>query len=216
MKALRSLLILAVMVSSTAQAQVRASLVSAERSIQPGRALTVALRMEHEPHWHSYWLNAGTGYPTRLEWHLPTGWSAGEIQWPVPTLIKDAQGNVTGNGYDGTLFLPVILTPPADAKQGKQVVLKATVKWLMCADVCIPGSAEVSLNLRVSAASATPDEGVGAQMTMHLPQEGVGWTLAASRAGKIVTLSINAPAPINSPQFFAEEEFIQYDKPQLV
>jgi thiol:disulfide interchange protein/DsbC/DsbD-like thiol-disulfide interchange protein len=218
MKALRILLILAVIVvvfSPAAQAQVRASLVSAERSIQPSRALTVALRLEHEPHWHSYWLNAGTGYPTRLEWHLPMGWSAGEIQWPVPMLIRDAHGNVTGNGYEGTWYLPVILTPSADAKLGTQAVLKATAKWLMCADVCIPGSAEVSLTLPVSAAQAPPDEGIRAQMAIHLPQEGVGWTLASTRAGKIVTLRLDAPAPINSPHFFAEAEFIQYDKPQL-
>jgi thiol:disulfide interchange protein/DsbC/DsbD-like thiol-disulfide interchange protein len=222
MKALRSLLILAaiavvaVIVSPAAQAQVRAALVSPERSIQPSRALTVALRMEHEPHWHSYWLNAGTGIPTRLEWHLPAGWSAGEIQWPVPILIKDAQGNVTGNGYEGILYLPVILTPPADAKQGTRAVLKATAKWLMCADVCIPGSAEVSLTLPVSAVPTTPDEGLRAQMAMQLPQEATGWTLAAGRADKVVTLRVDAPAPINSPHFFAEEEFIQYDKPQAV
>jgi thiol:disulfide interchange protein/DsbC/DsbD-like thiol-disulfide interchange protein len=219
MKALRRLWILAVIapiVAPGAQAQVRASLVSAERSIEPSRALTVALRMEHEAHWHSYWLNAGTGYPTRLEWHLPTGWSAGEIQWPVPMLIKDRQGNVTGNGYDGTLYLPVILTPPADAKPGTQAILKATAKWLMCADECIPGSAEVSLTLPVSAAPTTPDERVRAQVALHLPPEASGWTLAASRAGKIVTLRVDAPAPIDSPHFFAEEEFIQYDKPQAV
>jgi thiol:disulfide interchange protein/DsbC/DsbD-like thiol-disulfide interchange protein len=219
MKALRRLWILALIAaiaSPAAQAQVRASLVSAERSIQPSRPLTVALRLEHEPHWHSYWLNAGTGYPTRLEWHLPTGWNAGEIQWPVPMLIKDAHGNVTGNGYEGTLYLPVILTPPADAKQGTRAVLKATAKWLMCADVCIPGSAEVSLSLPVSATAAMPDEGLRAKMTMQLPQEALGWTLAVGRADKSFTLRVDAPAAINSPHFFAEEEFIQYDKPQLV
>lgn len=56
-----------------ADAQVSASLVAADTSIQPGRALTVAVRLDHEPHWHTYWINAGTGYPTTLELHLPRG-----------------------------------------------------------------------------------------------------------------------------------------------
>ena len=87
--------------------------------------------MEHEPHWHSYWLNAGTGYPTRLKWDLPAGWSAGVIQWPTPILIKDSKGNVTGNGYDKLLYLPVTLTPPADLRAGEDVTLKAAASWLM-------------------------------------------------------------------------------------
>ncbi len=48
-------------------AQVKASLVAPVTSVQPGQTFTVALRMEHEPHWHSYWVNAGTGYPTEAQ-----------------------------------------------------------------------------------------------------------------------------------------------------
>ena len=62
-------------------------------------------------------------------------------------LIKDSRGNVTGHGYDGVVYLPVELTAPADAKPGKDVTLAADAKWLMCADVCIPGQARVSLTL---------------------------------------------------------------------
>jgi len=86
-----------------AHAQVKASLVEAENSIQPSRPFTVALRLEHQPHWHTYWINAGTGYPTSLAWTLPEGWTVGEIQWPVPILIKDSEGKVTGHGYDGVV-----------------------------------------------------------------------------------------------------------------
>jgi DsbC/DsbD-like thiol-disulfide interchange protein len=117
-----------------AQAQVKASLVAADSSVQPGKSITVALRLEHEPHWHTYWINAGTGYATSLQWELPPGWKAGAIQWPTPILIKDSHGNVTGHGYDGVLYLPVTVTPPANAKAGESVTLKAQAKWLMCAD----------------------------------------------------------------------------------
>src|ERR1700752_2383071 len=87
----------------SARAQVAASLVAADRSAQPGKPLIVALRLEHQPHWHTYWINAGTGYPTRLEWQLPSGWSAGEIAWPTPVRITDGEGDVTGYGYQGVI-----------------------------------------------------------------------------------------------------------------
>lgn len=200
-----------------AQAQVKASLVSADTSVQPGHAFTVALRLQHEPHWHTYWLNAGTGYPTQLKWDLPAGWSAGEIQWPVPITIRSPQGEVTGHGFDGVLYLPLAVTPAADAKPGTQVVLKARAKWLMCADICIPGGQDVSLTLPVSAGAPSPDAGVRAELAkMPMPQEADGWKIAASRAGNAVKLNVAAPGALKSPHFFAVEEFIQYDKPQAV
>jgi DsbC/DsbD-like thiol-disulfide interchange protein len=87
-------------VTPSVHAHVKASLVAADQSIQPGRAFTVALRLEHEPHWHTYWLNPGTGLPTSLVWQLPEGFTAGEIEWPAPIVIKDHTGTVVGNGYE--------------------------------------------------------------------------------------------------------------------
>lgn len=200
-----------------AQSQVRASLVSAQMSVQPGRPFTVALRMEHEPHWHSYWLNAGTGYPTHLKWDLPAGWNAGAIQWPTPILIKDAQGNITGHGYDGVLYLPITVTAPANAKTGEDVVLKAAANWLMCADICIPGKADVGLTLPVSADTPKPDAEVQAELAkMPMPHDAQGWHVAASKDAKTTMLYVAGPDVIGDPHFYSESEFIQYDKPQQV
>src|ERR1700739_4002276 len=102
--------------SFPARAQVQASLVAADKSVQPGHSLTVALRLDQQPTWHTYWISAGTGYPTSLNWDLPTGWAAGNIQWPTPGIIENEQGDITGNGYTGVVYLPVTLTPPAADK----------------------------------------------------------------------------------------------------
>src|SRR4051812_1086989 len=72
-----------------AVSHVQASLVAADASVQPGKPVTVALRFVHDPHWHTYWLNPGTGLATSLTWTLPAGWKAGEIQWPAPVVLKD-------------------------------------------------------------------------------------------------------------------------------
>ena len=49
--------------AATKPAPVQASLVAADASVQPGHPLTVALRLVHDAHWHTYWLNPGTGLP---------------------------------------------------------------------------------------------------------------------------------------------------------
>jgi DsbC/DsbD-like thiol-disulfide interchange protein len=38
--------------------------VPAVTGVQPGRPFDVALRLAHDPHWHTYWINPGTGLPT--------------------------------------------------------------------------------------------------------------------------------------------------------
>src|SRR5947209_8415235 len=86
-------------VAAAAPSHVQASLVSADASVQPGHPLTVALRLVHDPHWHTYWQTPGTGLPTTLTWKLPAGWQAGEIQWPAPHVLKDHTGMVVGSGY---------------------------------------------------------------------------------------------------------------------
>src|SRR4051812_37413578 len=60
--------------AAASPSHVQASLVAAETSIQPGHPVTVALRFVHDPHWHTYWVNPGTGLPTSLSWKLPPGW----------------------------------------------------------------------------------------------------------------------------------------------
>ena len=64
-------------------------LVSESESIRPGETFWIALRQRITPGWHTYWgVNPGdAGEPTRIEWALPAGFTAGEIAWPYPSRI---------------------------------------------------------------------------------------------------------------------------------
>ena len=207
---------LLVLGSFAARAHVQASLVAADKSVQPGHPLTVALRLDQQPTWHTYWISAGTGYPTKLQWDLPTGWTAGVIQWPTPVMIKNEQGDVTGNGYTDVVYLTVTLTPPATAKSGRQVTLKALAKWLMCADVCIPGQANLTLSLPMSSQSPEPETAVRAELAkMPMPEAApADWKIAASRTGNQVLLRIAGDGALKSPHFYSEDAFVQYDGAQ--
>ena len=49
----------------------KAELVSEYRQLQPGQTVTLALHTEHEPHWHTYWINPGdSGLATSIDWQL--------------------------------------------------------------------------------------------------------------------------------------------------
>src|SRR4051812_38672255 len=150
-------LLLLPLLRAATPSHVQASLVAADATVQPGHPVTVALRLVHDEHWHTYWINPGTGYATKIDWTLPAGWTAGEIQWPAPYILRDHTNAIVGNGYNDEVFLPVTLTPPADLKPDDKIELKASAEWLMCENACIPGDAKLSLTLTVAADAPKPD-----------------------------------------------------------
>ncbi len=199
---------------------VTVELVSAATSIQPGQPFTVALRMQHDPHWHSYWINAGTGYPTSLAWTLPEGFKAGEIQWPTPHVVKDSAGKITGNGYDGENFLFVEITPPATLAAGTAVTLTATAEWLMCQEVCMPGDATVALTLPV-ANERSPENATVArlinQARLDLPARApANWKITAVRGEKTVELTLETGTALDPAglHFFSTDGLIDYEQVQ--
>ena len=68
--------------------RVTATLLSNRNAVVPGERFQVALVQQIVKGWHTYWANPGdSGEPTRIEWTLPNGASAGDIQWPAPKAI---------------------------------------------------------------------------------------------------------------------------------
>ena len=199
-----------------------AQLVTDAGAIAPGQSFTVALRLQHEPHWHSYWIAAGTGYPTSLTWTLPDGFKAGDIQWPTPHVVKDGEGKITGNGYENEAYLLVEITAPATLAAGSTVKLAATAEWLMCLTVCMPGEAKLEISLPVAAAGQADDKWAKtlADARTKLPDAATGWTVTATHDDTTATLRL-APKPGTTHQpkelhFFAADGFIDYAKTAAV
>ncbi len=202
---------------------VQVELVAAATSIQPGQPFWVAVKMDHDPHWHSYWINAGTGYPTSINWTLPEGYTASSIVWPAPHVVKDTAGKVTGNGYEGQVFLFTQIAPPANAATGMTVNLQAAVEWLMCKDVCMPGDAKVSLSLPVAAEKTGENTSIARLFNnafFDLPTQPEGWTLSAQRTGAKITLRLKpAAGNTHKPEglhYFDENAVVDYAAAQIV
>jgi len=130
---------------------VQVSLVSEVTGVEAGKPFWVMLRQEIRPGWHTYWRNPGdSGAPTEITWDLPAGYSAGEIQWPFPERIT--YGPLVNFGYNNLALYPVLITPPADVVVGT-ATLRAKVRWLVCADICIPENTTLTLTLPTGTAA---------------------------------------------------------------
>ena len=132
--------------------QTRAELLAhAPEGAGAGRTIWLGLRLDHAPHWHTYWKNPGdSGLATELRWTLPEGVSAGDIDWPTPR--KFPIGTLANYGYDGTVVLPVPLTV-SDNFRGETVDVRLDASWLVCRKECIPEEASFTLRLPVNAAT---------------------------------------------------------------
>ncbi|HXI73284.1 MAG TPA: protein-disulfide reductase DsbD domain-containing protein [Verrucomicrobiae bacterium] len=128
-------------------AHTQASLLFSADPAQPGTTILSGVHLKMDEGWHTYWKNPGAaGLPTKIEWHLPPGVTAGETQWPLPEIIPPTE--VTTYGYEGEVVLLVPLTLAADLKPGP-LVLKADVSWLECKEQCVPGKTTVEATLNI-------------------------------------------------------------------
>ncbi len=172
---------------------------------EAGKPLRSAIRMIHDPGWHSYWINPGeAGIKTSVEWKLPPGWKNDGPGFPPPERFLTS--GLTGFGYGGAVLFPVTVTPPADFTGTAR--LTAVVSWLACGENgCVPGKAEIHLDLSAGDAGPSPDSREINDAYQKLPRPaGKSTRLAVTETGKTLTLSIKvesgAGPDLNGREFF--------------
>lgn len=135
--------------------KVTAQLVSSHARARAGETIWTALRTELDDGWHTYWRNPGdSGEEVQMRWTLPEGASAGEIVWPLPDAIPT--GPLINYGFEGVPYFPVQITLPASAKDGDIIPIAAKVYYLVCKDVCIPESGDLSMSIEIGEPQKTP------------------------------------------------------------
>jgi DsbC/DsbD-like thiol-disulfide interchange protein len=205
------------------QPHVQARLISENRSIKPGLRFWVAVWLKMDDGWHTYWKNPGdSGLPTSVEWVLPEGFIAGDIHWPYPHKFETS--GLVNFGYEGEVFLLTEIKPPASLRAGTIAHLSAGVDWLVCREECIPGHAELTLELPVMEKNPELD----AKWTEHfkntrkkLPVDLNRWTITAALDKDKILVRV-FPFPLSDRKirnfvFFPEQEgLVEYSKPQIV
>ena len=137
--------------------QVRAELMAyAPDGVAAGKPVWIGLQLAHQPHWHTYWKNAGdSGLATSLSWTLQPGVLADDIAWPVPQKLPI--GNLVNYGYEGTVLLPVPLSISPDFKPAalqSELEIALHAKWLVCKIECVPQDGQFALRLPLKGSTA--------------------------------------------------------------
>lgn len=131
-------------------------LLAENQSIAPGGRSYLGLHFQLESGWHIYWQNPGdSGEPPRVSWQLPTGLTAGAIEWPTPHRLGSA--TVVDYGYNDSVLLLVPLRAAVNLAAPQAVQVAAEVRVLVCREMCIPGKAQVLLALSVKAQAPAAD-----------------------------------------------------------
>ena len=150
-------------------ANTTARLVLSHAAARPGETVWAGLHLRMAPKWHTYWENGGdSGAGTKINWTLPSGITAGDILWPVPQKLS-SEGLITYVYHDQVVLL-IPLSIAANAPTGT-VDLKARASWLECAELCVPGNAQLSARLSIGSESkASPDAALLEAWKKKLPQ----------------------------------------------
>ncbi|NBZ95563.1 MAG: hypothetical protein EBR40_03920, partial [Proteobacteria bacterium] len=151
LKNLQSLFIAWILLSATAFAAtgegVKVWMTTDAVPIQAGTPFPVTIALDLEPGWHTYWQYPGdSGLPPKVTWQLPEGWTAGPIEFSVPNQFSEP-GDMIIYGYEKRQILRATITPPKDLPREQIYDLKASLTWLACKELCVPGSADVELKV---------------------------------------------------------------------
>jgi thiol:disulfide interchange protein len=126
------------------QEHAHARLVSEQDTVARGAIFWAGIDLALDDGWHVYWQNPGdSGISPKIKWKLPSGITAGNIQWPYPERMS--VGPLTSFGYEHEVLLLVPIGVDGDFQSSKDVDLHARVDWLVCKDMCVPGRAELNL-----------------------------------------------------------------------
>ena len=129
--------------------QVNVRLIAPVESVIPGDTLWFGLSLEITEGWNTYWQNAGsTGLPPSIE--LSDGQKSYEPELQFPVAKTKPFGNdvsLLTYGYTDAVLHPFQITVPLTVSD--QWSLSGEARWLVCRDICIPESQEVSISLPV-------------------------------------------------------------------
>ncbi len=183
---------------------VHATLLADTATVRAGQKFRIGVLYQIEPEWHIYWKFAGdSGIPTQIDWHLPPGFQAGPLHWPLPTRDKEP-GELEVFAYSSEVLLFTDVEAPATLPPGP-ISIKADSKWLVCQSSCVPGEASLSLELNSGSGQARVDPAIFQKFAAQVPQAlPATYRLNISRQGQQITAAFSGVTSSSSLDFYPE------------
>jgi suppressor for copper-sensitivity B len=143
--------------------------------------------------------------PPQLDWSGSDNLAAAPVAWPAPSRFESF--GLQGYGYDTEVVLPIaarLLRP------GEAGAFRLAVTYLNCREICIPGEAELALDLAAGPATASPAAAALERHRARVPAtpEAAGITLkAVSTPGGVMVIAKGSSA------FAAPDLFLEWTEP---
>lgn len=186
--------------------EVSVRLVAGVTATGDGDTLPLGLEILLAEGWKTYWRFPGTaGYPARLDWagSAPQPITA-EIHWPAPHRFDFA--GLQSFGYKDRVILPITAHLP---RAGDSVHLRVAVDLMVCAEVCIPQTFALALDLPTGPATPSTHATALQQGRAQVPGDGLtaGLSLLGAQiTGDTLVVPVSSAKPLHNPDLFIETD----------
>lgn len=174
--------------------------------------LNLGIHFKMERGWKINWRYVGdVGLPTSVDWTGSKNLLRPEIMWPVP--LRFSISGLETFGYSGEVVLPI----KAEVERvGEAIGLRATVKYLVCKDICIPHDDVVRLDLPPGASTSSLEAGLISRFQNLMPGDGSAVGLSLEDA--VLTGSVAEPllqVAVRSTMLFGTPDVIIEGPPEF-
>ncbi|MEM7490147.1 MAG: protein-disulfide reductase DsbD domain-containing protein, partial [Pseudomonadota bacterium] len=192
---------------------VTATLLTAEDGVA-GRTLSAGLRLQLDEGWKTYWRAPGeVGLPPQIDWSGSENVADVTLAYPAPTRFEAFE--IQNFGYGEEVVFPLTVTLADGAAPAR---LDLTADILVCADVCIPETLALTLDLPLGGGIDAAQAGVLADWVARVPGGAeTGIALDAVHLDE-TTLTVRAVSdtPFVAPDIFSEMgPYAAFDAPDL-
>ena len=172
----------------------RASLITNLQDSQQ-ESFYVGVRLEMQEGWHTYWENPGdSGSPFDAQWNVDQGIIVENVEWPTPVTIPYPP--LMTFGYEGDVVFPFKVFRAIDSNLSK---INLEFDFLICADICIPEKASLSLDLSTALPDSLVDEAI-----KSLPADFIQTQSIVE--GEHLTIKFKSSQPVSNAYLFPRED----------
>lgn len=181
-----------------------ARLLSASEGVGAGvSTLSAGLALEMAPGWKTYWRSPGeVGLPPELSWEGSANVAAVALAYPAPTRFTAFE--IENFGYGGAVVFPLTV---ALREPGAPARLDLRADLLVCADVCIPETVALTLDLPAGGGVDAGNAAVLSDWIARVPGDAASAAIARAQAhldADALTVRITSATAFAAPDLFPE------------
>ncbi len=181
----------------------RVRLISTVTGVGELETMQLGLEVVLEEGWKTYWRSPGdAGVPPHIDWVGSANVASVDLAYPAPKRFSYYE--LETFGYKERVIYPLEIRPE---NVGTEISFKAAVDILICDDVCIPHSMDLSMQLPDGPARGSEFANQINQFSAKVPGDGSNSGLVFEDA----VLRGTDEAPILQIAFAAEEPFVAPD-----